>query len=270
MLLFGMKLPVQAADPPYPCEEDLIEVMFSPDSRVRLRDGVPVDLATKAMTGVNEILSGFDWTEWNRICSLPEERLDELHASGEANTGKTLYNLNNIYRLRIPVGNDIWQVSRDLESLPGIILARPVPKPMPPPLVGDYEPEQGYLDSAGCTPTGIDAEYAWTLTGGNGTGVTVCDLEYGWYYNHADITKAVGSQINPYPLSLPAGETDDHGTAVIGVMVSDGNGWGTTGISHGASLKTCGTYYGTSPAWNVPDAITMAINALSAGDVILL
>ncbi|MFH1335875.1 MAG: FG-GAP-like repeat-containing protein [Candidatus Zixiibacteriota bacterium] len=259
----------------YPAEEDLIEVMFDQTSRIRLRNGALVDLTTNALAGVDMVLQKYDWFEWNRICDVPEERLDEIQAKGEANTGKPVYNLNNIYRLRIPKGWDVWAVSQELESLPGIILARPVPKPMTLPTPPDYascigSTCQGYLRSASSTPTGIDADYAWTQTGGNGAGVTVCDLEYGWNYNHADLTKAVGSQINPNTIYYPAGADTNHGTAVIGELSSDNNGWGTTGICYGASLKTCGTVYPNATTWNVPGALAYAIDSLSPGDVILL
>ena len=258
---------------PYACEEDLIEVMFVWDSRVRLRRGALVDLAANALDGVDEVLQRLAWFEWYRICDVPEERLDEIQSAGEANTGEPVYNLNNIYRLGIPKGLDIWAVSKELEALPGIILARPVPKPVPLPTPPNYascsgDTCQGYLRSASSTPVGIDADYAWTEIGGDGTGVTVCDLEYSWNYDHADITKAVGSQINSN-VSDPLND-DNHGTAVIGQLVSDNNGWGTTGICHGASLRTCGTYYGDPPSWNVSGAMAVAIATLSAGDVILL
>jgi len=260
---------------PYACEDDLIEVMFAQDSKVRLRGGTLVDLTTNALSGVDGVLLKFAWFEWQRICDVPEERLDEIQSRGEANTGKPVYNLNNIYRLRIPKGHDVWAISQELEALPGIILARPVPKPMPLPTPPNYascngDTCQGYLRPASSTPVGIDADYAWTQTGGNGAGVTVCDLEYGWNYNHANITKAVGSQINPNPIFYPVNADTNHGTAVIGELVSDNNGWGTTGICYGASLKTCGTVYNSPTNWNVPGAMAYAIAALSPGDVILL
>ena len=266
---------------PPPTEEDLIEVMFAQDSKVRLRDSALVDLATNALAGVDGVLQKLEWFEWYRICDVPEERLDEIQARGEANTGKPVYNLNNIYRLRIPKGHDVWAISEELEALPGVMLARPVPKPAPLPTPPNYLPSQGYLRPASFTPVGIDADYAWTQPGGSGAGVTVYDLEYSWNYNHADIAQAPGSQINPNPISDPFSD-NNHGTAVIGELVSDNNGWGTTGICYGASLRTCGTYYYSySPRdgdyrywWNVAGAIIYAIDdALrnqSLADVILL
>ncbi len=253
----------------YACEEDLIEVMFTQNSKVRMRGDQLIDLSTDALAGLDRVLVKSTLAQWQRMCDVPEERLDEIHSQGEASTGKALYNLNNIYRLRIGKDSDVWKLSRELEALSGIIYARPVPKPVacpwPPPL---YESQQGYLDSATATPTGIDAEYAWKQPGGNGFGVTVCDLEYGWK-NHTDISKLSGSQINPYSFYWPANADTFHGTAVAGEMVSDSNYYGTSGICFGASLKTCATYYG-SPSWNVAGAMGMAIAALSQGDVMLI
>ena len=252
----------------YECENDLIEVLFHDDSRVRLRSGVLIDLATNALQGVDQALSDLTWHTWTRISDVPEETIDQWQMNGEMNTGMSVYNLNNIYRLRIPEGYDVWELSYTLNALPGIIHARPVPRPQPAPVPPNYQSFQGYLNPASSTPTGIDAQYAWTQTGGTGTGITVCDLEYSWNYNHADITKAVGSQINTN-VQDPFND-NNHGTAVIGELVSDNNSWGTTGICYGSGLKTCGTYYGIPATWNVPGAMAVAIANLNAGDVILL
>ena len=240
----------------YPSEEDLIEVMFAPDSKVRLRHGALVDLATNALAGVDDVLEELEWFEWYRSCDVPEEMLDEIQARGENNTGESVYNLNNIYRLRIPMGLDVWAISEELEVLPGIIFARPVAQPTPLTTPPDYVFSEGYLSPASSTPSGIDAYYAWTQPGGDGANVIVYDLEYSWNYNHADITKALGSQINPNPISDPFND-NNHGTSVIGELVSDNNGWGTTGICYGASLRTCGTYHGNS--WDPTGAIAYAI-----------
>lgn len=258
----------------YPCEPGLVEIMFSSESRVRLRDDALVDLSTNAVDGLSGVLATLERPEWLRLCDLPEERIDAMQSRGAALSGHAVYNLNNIYRLRF--GNadartDPWRLCRDLEALPGVMSARPVPKPLPPPLPPDYQPSQNYEDPASSVPTGTDAEYAWTQPGGDGTGITVCDLEYSWNYAHNDLTKAPGSQIN---LNIVDPFSDDrHGTAVLGELVSDDNlpNWGTKGASFGAGILTCGTYYpAPSPAWNVPGAIALATANLGAGDIILL
>lgn len=257
----------------YPAEKDLIEVLFAADARVRLRSSGLVDLQTNALDGIAPILARAGRAEWLRFSDVSEGKLDEMAVRGTALSGEEIYNLNNIYRLRVvgpgasPV--DVWQLSRDLEALPGVLSARPVPLPMPAPIPPNYQPSQNYEDPAAAVPTGVDAEYAWTRTGGTGTGVTVCDIEYSWNYNHNDVTKAFGSQINVNVVD-PFSDTN-HGTAVVGELVSDDNGWGTKGVCYGANLKTCGSYYGLpGPSWNVAGAIALAASVMGPGDVILL
>jgi len=257
------------SDYPYAFEEEWIEVMFSAESKVRMRNGNLTDLKTQALQGVDQVLSGLSWHQWHRLTDIAESTIDNWEINGERNTGKDIYNLNNIYRLKIPAGHDTWNLAERLEALPGIYLARPVPKPMVLPNPPNYQSQQGYLNPATPAPAGVDALYAWTQPGGTGTGVTICDLEYSWNYNHADVTKALGSQINTN-VADPFGD-NNHGTAVIGEIVSDNNGWGTTGICYGSNLKTCGTYYGLpTPVWNVPGALAVAIANLNAGDIILI
>ena len=252
----------------YDCEDDLIEVMFIYNSRVRLRKGRLVDEGGDALAGLENILKDLPGSTWQRLCDVPEEVLDEWQINGEARTGRPVYNLNNIYRLRIEEGEDVWEVCRQLETLKGVHLARPVPKPVPRPfLPPDYQSNQGYLDPASSTPTGINAEYAWTRPGGTGQGVTVCDIEGEWNYSHHDLTKLVGSQLNS---NCSGYYGTDHGTAVVGELVGDNNGWGVTGICYGANLKTCCDYYGAPPSWSPAGAIALAVSNLSAGDIILL
>lgn len=263
--------PAQA--PPYASEQDLLEVMFAQDARVRLREGTLIDLDTNALLGVDAALADAGPYAWSRICAVEEEILDRLQAEGEAKTGAALYNLNNIYRLRFNAGAgapDVWSLSARLEALPGIQSARPVPLPMEPP-VPDYEPAQGYLFPASSTPAGIDAQYAWTVPGGDGTGITICDVEYCWNDNHDDLTKAQGRQINSFVQD--PGWGPDHGTAVLGEMISDDNApnWGTKGICHGASVYLSGSYFGVpAPSWNPAGAIAVALGYLQAGDILLL
>ncbi|MCD4729694.1 MAG: hypothetical protein K8R74_03770, partial [Bacteroidales bacterium] len=161
----GESSSVQINNIPYECEEDLIEIMFDKDSQVRLRNGSLVDFKSDALTGVDQILEQLDWHSWYRICDVDEDIIDSWSINGERNTGQPVYNLNNIYRLQIPKGLDIWKLCRELENLAGIYLAKPVPLPMEPPVPPNYQSQQGYLNPASSTPTGIDAAYAWTQTG---------------------------------------------------------------------------------------------------------
>ncbi len=271
VFLFAFLIPfISAGDAEgkYTCEDDLIEVMFV--EGVRLRSGILADIQQSGvLDGLEEVLELTESYHWERISTVSEEAVDEMESTGERLTGSDIYNLNDIYTLRYRGDIDVWELAEILQELPGIIRAMPVPLPQNPSQPPDYQGMQGYLNPAAGTPTGIDAYYAWSQPGGDGLGVTVCDLEYSWNYNHNDLTQAPGSQINSY-VQDPFSD-NNHGTAVIGELVSDYNGWGTTGICYGANLKTCGTFYGNPTAfWNVSGAITVAISNLSAGDVILL
>ncbi|MBK8167725.1 MAG: VCBS repeat-containing protein [bacterium] len=258
----------------YPAETNLLEVLFIPESAVRLVGGVLVDHSgLDATAGIDALLMP-RLHDWERLSDVPEPVLDTWELEGEARTGQDLSNLNNIYRLRFALPEPaLWLLAADLEALPGVHLAYPVPLPQELPVPGSFVSLQRYLNPPAPAPAGINALYAWSQTGGNGAGVTVCDIEYDWNYNHLDVTKALGSQLIAGctdPFAGTATPSAPHGTGVVGVLASDSNGWGTTGINHGSSLLTCGSHYGPTPSWNLPGALQVAINALQAGDVILL
>lgn len=139
--------------------------------------------------------------------------------------------------------------------------------PVPPPLPGNYEPNQDYQEAA---PVGIDVDYVraryWNAWGDN-WGYT--DAEYSWNRTHADLTDIAGGAAlvngTPHPSALPY---RDHGTAVIGELSSDNNGWGTTGLVPNASVRLSTEWPTTG--YNRPAAITAAANQFWPGAVILL
>ena len=138
---------------------------------------------------------------------------------------------------------------------------------------GDFlETFQGYLDPA---PLGIDARYAWTVAGGRGENVRICDIEYSWNLTHNDLLNAASSLfvyvkgVNPLPDQTLQEASWNHGTAVIGELVAADNGVGITGIAHRAQLGLINPLtVGSTP--DVAGAIRRAADAMSAGDVILL
>jgi hypothetical protein len=137
----------------------------------------------------------------------------------------------------------------------------------------DYlETFQGYLNAA---PLGIDARYAWTLEGGRGENVRVCDIEYNWNLTHNDLVAAAASLfiyvkgVNPLPDQEINEASWNHGTAVIGEVIAADDGKGITGIANRAQLGLINPLTGG----NTPDvaaAIRRATDAMEAGDVILL
>lgn len=167
----------------------------------------------------------------------PDERLDELaeqlrqHELIEAAYVK-------------PAGEPPW-----LNDMAPTLEAAPAVTP-------DFTSRQGYLDAA---PGGIDARYAWTLSGGGGDGVRIIDLEWSWRFSHEDLTQNQGGVVG----GTSSGSAD-HGTAVIGAISGDRNSMGVTGICPDANISAV--------AFSMPSAaaIRLAADRLSPGDIILL
>lgn len=126
----------------------------------------------------------------------------------------------------------------------------------------NFEPSQGYLHSA---PNGIGAMDTWKQAGAKGEGVTICDIEGAWNLTHEDLPPGIsllgGTMINDLGWR-------NHGTAVLGEMVSQPNAIGTAGIAHKAKAVVHSAM--VNSVFNAAAAITNAAAALKPGDVILI
>ncbi len=151
------------------------------------------------------------------------------------------------------------------------VAPRPVPAVvvLPPgvpdgktPASRNFEPSQGYLHAP---PDGIGAMAVWPQPGGNGRGVTICDIEGAWNLKHEDLPPGItllGGKM------IPDLGWRNHGTAVLGEMVSLPGVAGTVGIAHGATAVVHSAVI--NGVFNAAGAITAAAARLTAGDVILI
>lgn len=133
----------------------------------------------------------------------------------------------------------------------------------PPPVNAIDDPlntNQGYLDPA---PDGINARYAWTFPGGDGTGIGFVDLEQGWNLNHEDLAAA-----NVTLISGTNTAYFSHGTAVLGEVLMVDNTIGGVGFAPKATGRVISQHQ--SGGYNTPDAILGAIAVMEFGDVLLL
>ncbi|MBC7840424.1 MAG: S8 family serine peptidase, partial [Nitrospiraceae bacterium] len=214
-----------------------------------------------------------------KLFSLPEQKLNELRARGRSRVGTPLPDLSLWVELTLRSGTDAAAFLAEMKRMPNIEIATSAPLPQPPPWIPpDFTRKQGYLDPA---PGGIEARFSWTIPGGNGSGVTIYDIEYNWLQTHDDLSRAgafillldPGDSNSPPGFDkCPApcdGINREHGTATLGVMIADYDTRGVTGISWGAKI-------GLAPAntlnlgYNPANAIILAVANGSAGDVILL
>lgn len=125
----------------------------------------------------------------------------------------------------------------------------------------NFEPSQGYLHSA---PNGIGAMEAWAKYGSKGKGVTVCDIEGNWNLTHEDLPKLKhigGTLINDIGWK-------NHGTAVMGEILSKPSRSGTVGISHHA--RGFVQSFMINGIDNIAYAIVKATGKLKKGDIILI
>ena len=135
--------------------------------------------------------------------------------------------------------------------------------PGPDPAVNaDNDPRavnQGYLDEA---PEGIDARYAWTITGGDGAGQRVVDLERGWTLDHEDLVD--------HGVTLIHGSNRDlsrsHGTSVLGELCAADNAIGCVGIAPNVATVLVTSFHESTR----PDAIFAALDQMAFGDVLLI
>jgi hypothetical protein len=122
----------------------------------------------------------------------------------------------------------------------------------------NFEGGQLYLNAA---PGGVDARAAWTLPGGASAGVKITDVEYGWQLTHEDLSAGQTATV----IGINQTNDTDHGTAVLGEMVSDRNGYGMTGIAHDAHIGVASVL-----TLSVSGAINQAVASSEPGDAILI
>ncbi len=164
--------------------------------------------------------------------------------------------------------SDAGKLARELTRQKAVWQAYVAPRPVPAITAGatagsrNFEPAQGYLHSP---PNGIGAAEIWSLKGAKGQGITICDIEGAWNRAHEDLP--TGIQLIGGTMLTDLGWRN-HGTAVLGEMVSQPTDTGTVGISHMAKAVVQSAFI--NGVFNLAGALTNATDNLKAGDVILI
>jgi hypothetical protein len=204
-----------------------------------------------------------------------EDRLQSERATTAAVTGVEPPDLSVYYRVEAPAA-DLERLAERLRAT-GAVHAAYVKPPaelpqalndmlpraeQPPNHTPDFNARQAYLDIA---PGGIDARYAWTQAGGDGTGVQIIDVEGAWRFSHEDLLANQGGVIGGTP-STDIGWRN-HGTAVTGEFGGDAGTFGVTGICPQANVRAISIF---GPGQGSAQAIRQAANALGPGDIVLI
>ncbi|MFT4541715.1 MAG: serine protease [Planctomycetota bacterium] len=202
-----------------------------------------------------------------RMWLQTDESLVERRQVAEERSDKPLHDLTQFFQLILPVGESVAATCDYLNSQPIIELAYPVgtggdPVAASMPLgTPDFENLQGYRQAA---PLGVDADYGNTFSGGWAHGEAIADCETGWTDDHEDIRHAAENNYVGFP---PLHYPWDHGTAVLGEVVGEDNGFGVKGICYGADVFM--SSHQGNPA-QFAGAIQAAANAVGVGDAVVI
>ena len=259
-------------------DAEWIHVKFVEGSNAVLDGHGFKDSARPGVAEVNEALARAGVQEIRR--TIPQHDRAVLRAKkarAELASGVVAPDLSLWFDVRVPGGRvDVARVLNELNALPAIEIAHPAPIAEPaaifehragePPARGvtpDFTSMQDYLFA---TPVGLDAPSAWAEAGGMGLGLQFIDVELGWTENHEDFDfaghffHAGGAAEDPAYI--------DHGTAVLGEVIGDHNGFGVSGFAPDADYGIVAIHINEWP--NVPHRFQEAIDALSPGDVWLI
>ena len=258
-----------------------VEVKFVEGSTYRLRNGNITTLRSDPLGGIKAVFQNHPVRKIERLFTLSEDEIEADRLETQTLSNEQMPDLNLWYQLTVEEGTDAEALIDALNALPEVEIASPalLPAPLPAEFTGnthtsellapelaspDFLAQQGYLNPA---PDGIDAKYAWGIPGGTGSNVTIVDIEYSFNKQHEDLPRRIpvvwGQQWNGYG--------DDHGTAVLGVLVGMSNSYGVTGIAYAAHAKfSSACMNSTTCNYSVANAINSAKRNTAYGDVILI
>lgn len=198
--------------------------------------------------------------------AVPEDRLRELIE--EATRRDDSYRPPNFFTwftVETPEGVRSEELATMLLAWEVVEKAYPDSQPEDPfpvdPTDDPRRADQGYLDPA---PGGINAEFAWSVPGGDGVGQRFVDLEQGWTLNHEDLGGHGASLLHGTMTQTSLA----HGTAVLGVICALDNTWGCIGITPNIASVNVASHSGSSS--NISDAVLAAVSDLGPGHVLLI
>jgi serine protease len=185
---------------------------------------------------------------------------------GELARGNGLADIRQYFFLAAPQG-DAERIAQAFNEMDWVELAYLAPAPLPPPgditpITPDFRPDQTWLDPA---PDGVDRSAGEHWPGGRGENVAVADLEYSWDRDHEDLATA-GDVLG---WGHDSGDYRFHGTAVLGQLFAQDNGYGVQGLVPNAEPLVISPFK-TSSFYSVAEAILGATELLGPGDVLLI
>jgi len=259
-----------AAVPDYVVAELAYDSSVVIEARGRARFAAPPEAASRS-NALNTVLGAFDIKRVAPHFDLPQTVLASRAIPLTARQPRVTSEYAHAGFVQIVPrhSKDAPRIAEKLQRSRAVWKAYVAPRPEPAAVLTgsqagsrNFEPAQGYLHSP---PNGIGAMHVWPRPGGKGQGIRICDIEGNWQFTHEDLPAGIplvgGTLINDLGWR-------NHGTAVLGEMVSKPGQVGTVGIAHGARALVHSAVVGG--VFNAAAAIAGAAATLSAGDVILI
>lgn len=249
---------------------DTLRARVSPQGGLIVRSGNPSSIEGFQKLAAQRQL-GF-----RRAQTVSDEQLEDLELRAARNSGQAQPDLAGTVEIRAEnLSREGWiDLASALHALPEIEYAEleSLDRPPPPPAV-DIAPvtpllvgNQTYRGAS----IGVNVDHVWNTYGIRGAaGLRVTDCEYHYNSNHEDLSGLVSTQ--PNVVSTYTGFGDEHATAVLGILASGNNGYGTTG-----SVPECNTWFYpeysnlTTGFQGRAACVTAAIANSSAGDIVIL
>ena len=199
-------------------------------------------------------------------------RFDDWHAELVARDGaEAPENLGRYLRVTVGDRADAASVAARLAAVPGVeevafepvavLAGRDLGGNDIPPTTPDWSRDQAWFAPA---PAAFGLGRAHAILGGRGQDVTIWHVEEDWLLGHEDLTSLTPASWLGGPPTPRSGT--NHGTAVVGLLVADRNGFGVTGTADRATLRLASTLR----LGGYTGALGSVIAAGAPGDVIAL
>ncbi|HYH45008.1 MAG TPA: S8 family peptidase, partial [Thermoanaerobaculia bacterium] len=273
MAIIGNQVP-----PPSPLPPNFrrrVVVKFRPEAERAFARAEGDEIAQGAGAAGAELVAAFPGLTFEPyFANLGESTLRGFANRGsEAEGAGAAARFTSYFAVQPPGDTPPEEVAKAIAQLPDVEAAYVEGGPTPPPgrsarsaiappvdpSDDPRNPNQGYLDAA---PAGIDARWAWSRVAGSG--ITFVDLEQGWDLAHEDLVRAGISIISGLDQDYPG-----YGTAVLGEVVGVDNTVGGVGIAPAVSARVV-SQWRENGTYNTAEAILSAVDAMKAGDVLLL
>ena len=233
---------------------DRVVVKLFDDVAVPYEDGVEQHLAALVGDAFAAVQEAFPFLTLDRLFrGVDPAAIDGWLAALGGNAPP----LRTFFAVEPPPGVDAAGLASVLfDALSVVELAYPQPPCSLPAFVDPADDPlaslQGHLNAA---PIGIDARFAWTRFGGDGTGVRVVDLEADWRLDHEDIVDAAPTHIQGRRSGV-ASEID-HGTGVLGLLVGGDNAVGGVGVVPRATAQVASDRRAADGTQDLNDALLL-------------